>query len=400
MAKTKKEEVVEQPEVKKQEEVVKDKPLKVKKRPKKLVQDDDTPAKVDLRKVEKEVPEKPIEEETKKEDAVVEEVKEEEVKEKEVKEEETEEKPVLEEITDEEEKTEEQPIQEEVVETVKETDTTSRDIPENIQKVMNFMKETGGSLEDYVKLNQDYVSLDNNTLLREYYQQTKPHLNDDEISFLMEDNFSFDEDVDEPRDIKRKKLALKEQVAAAKNHLDGLKSRYYEEIKSGAKLAPEQQEAIEFFNKYKQESEANQTVEKEQRDHFMSKTDQLFGKEFKGFEYNVGDKKFRFNVNDANKIKDNQSDINNFTSKFLDKQRKLMDPKGYHKSLFTAMNPDTIAQHFYEQGKADAIKDSVAKSKNVSMDPRKTHPNAMSSGIKVRAIPGDTSSDFKIKIRK
>jgi hypothetical protein len=397
MAKTKKEEVVEQPEVK-QEEVVKDKPLKVKKRPKKLVTKDEEPTKVDLTKVKEEVkeetPEKPVEETKEK---VVEEIKEEVTPEEKT---EVEDTPVLEEITDEEEKVEEQPTKEEVVEAVKEAETTGRELPENIQKVMDFMNDTGGNLEDYVKLNQDYGSYDENRLLREYYKQTKPHLNDDEISFLMEDQFSVDEDVDEERDVRRKKLALKEQVAAAKNHLDGLKSRYYEEIKSGAKLAPEQQQAIEFFNRYKQESEVTEKQEKDQRDTFLSKTDNFFNKEFKGFEYEVGDKKFRFNVKDVDKTKTDQSDINNFTAKFLDKQSKLMDPKGYHKSLFTAMNPDVVAQHFYEQGKADAIKDSVAKSKNVSMEPRKTHPNAMASGLKVRAIPGDTSSDFKIKIRK
>ena len=242
------------------------------------------------------------------------------------------------------------------------------------------MEETGGDLEDYVKLNQDYSGLDNHSLLKEYYKATKPHLNFEEIDFLMEDSFAYDEDVDDERDIKRKKLALKEQVAGAKNHLDGLKSRYYEDIKSGSKLTGEQQKAIDFFNRYNTESKEQEKIAESQQSTFLNKTDNVFNDKFKGFEYNVGEKKFRFNVRDVNKTKENQSDITNFVGKFLDKKNELLDAKGYHKSLFSAMNADAIANHFYEQGKADALKDSIAKSKNIDMDPRQQHGNIVESG--------------------
>ena len=263
---------------------------------------------------------------------------------------------------------------------------------------MDFMEETGGDLNDYVKLNQDYSKLDDKNLLYEYYKQTKPHLNSEEINFLMEDSFSYDEEVDEERDIRRKKLALKEQVASARAHLDGQKSKYYEEIKAGSKLTEEQQKAIDFFNRYNKESEVTQKTVKKNSDIFTQKTNEVFNDKFKGFEYNVGDKKYRFNVNNAEEVKNTQSDISNFTKKFLDKNSALTDAKGYHKSLYTAMNADAVAKHFYEQGKADAMKDSVAKSKNVDMNPRQKHGVIEAGGVKVKVL-GEDSSDFKFKIK-
>ena len=231
---------------------------------------------------------------------------------------ETQETPVLEEVSEEDAKEEVEEIATEAEEAIKENLETGKPLPENIQKLMDFMEETGGDLNDYVRLNQDYSKLDDNALLKEYYSQTKPHLNTEEINFLMEDSFSYDEDIDDERDIRRKKLALKEQVANAKAHLDGQKSKYYEEIKAGSKLTNEQQKAIDFFNRYNKESETNQKIAKENSDIFTQKTNQVFNDKFKGFEYNVGDKKYRFNVNNVEEVKNTQSDINNFTKKFLD----------------------------------------------------------------------------------
>jgi len=307
---------------------------------------------------------------------------------------------VLEEITDEEPNEALKELVDEVEEAVEEAAVTGQPLPENIQKLVDFMNDTGGTLEDYVNLNRDYSGLDNLTLLREYYKQTKPHLDAEEIDFMMEDQFSFDEEMDEDIDIKRKKLALKEQVAQAKNHLESVKSNYYDEIKNGSKLTKEQQKAIDFFNRYNKESEESKKVAEKRLSTFKQKTDNLFNDKFKGFEYNVGDKKYRFNVKNKESVKETQSDINNFIKKFLNEDNTISDAKGYHKSLYTAMNPDAIAQHFYEQGKADALKDSVAKSKNVSMNPRQEHGREIEAGgVKVRVV-GENSSDFKFKINK
>jgi len=305
---------------------------------------------------------------------------------------------VLEEVTEDSTEEEVAEVEEKVEEAIAEAEATGKPIPENIQKLVDFMEETGGDINDYVKLNQDYSKLNDSDVVFEYYKQTKPHLTNDEINFLMEDTFKVDEEEDSDREIKRKKLAFKEQVASARSHLDGQKSRYYEEIKAGSKLTPEQQKAWDFFNRYNKESEENKKIAKTQSEVFKLKTNKVFNDKFKGFEYNVGDKKFRFNVNNAEEVKTAQSDISNFTKKFLDKNATLSDAKGYHKSLFTAMNADAIAKHFYEQGKADAMKASVAKAKNIDMNPRQAHGEINVGGMKVKVL-GNNSSDFKFKIK-
>ena len=373
---------------------------KVKKPRLKKYNQQEEPIKVNLAKeepaAEEQVEEQP-KEETQEEQPVVEEVVEETKEEEAVEESE---QPVVEEITDEEVEEKVEEVQEAVEEAIEEAKETGQELPENIQKLMQFMDETGGDLEDYVRLNQDYSKLDSKDLLREYYKQTKPHLDADEVEFLMEDSFTYDEDVDDPRDIKRKKLAFKEQVANARAQLDRQKSKYYEEIKSGVKLTPDQQKAVDFFNRYNKEQTETEKVAQQQREAFTSKTNQLFNDKFKGFEYNVGDKRFRFNVKDAAQVKESQSDINNFVSKFMDKKQQLTDPQGYHKSLFTAMNADAVANHFYQQGKADAIKDSIAKAKNITTEPRQGLGEVEAGGVKVRVLSGDDSNAFKFKLKK
>ena len=304
--------------------------------------------------------------------------------------------PVVEEVTSE----QAEELEQEAVEAIVEAEQTGTPLPENIQKLVDFMQETGGDINDYVKLNQDYTEMDNHTLLHEYYKQTKPHLSNEEIDFVMEDTFAYDEEEDSEKEIKRKKLAMKEQVAQAKQHLESVKSKYYEDIKAGSKLTEEQQKAINFFNRYNKESEQNRLKSEEQVQVFKNKTNQIFNKNFKGFEYNVGEKKFRFNVKDTEGVKESQADINNFIKKFLTEDNLIEDAKGYHKGLFTAMNPDQVATHFYEQGKADALKESIAKSKNVSMDPRQSHvENINTSGFKARVL-NDDGPDFKFKIKR
>lgn len=310
----------------------------------------------------------------------------------------------LEEVIDEETKEEpkEDPVQElkeEIEEAVQTSQDTAVELPENIQKVVDFMNDTGGTLEDYVKINQDYSNTDDSTLLYQYYNQTKSHLTKDEIDFLIEDNFSFDDEIDEPRDIKRKKLAYKEEIAKAKIHLEGLKSKYYEEVKLGSKLTSDQQKAIEFFNTYNTEQSTQQDLQEKQTAHFNNESKKVFTDEFKGFEFKVADKKYRFNVKDKQQVQDRQANILNVLDKFISEDNMLKDANGYHKALFAADNADTIANHFYEQGKTDAIKQLNAESKNINMDPR-TAGVVESDGLKVRAISGDDSSKLKIKLKK
>tara|TARA_B110000459_G_scaffold42004_1_gene45907 strand:+ start:972 stop:2192 length:1221 start_codon:yes stop_codon:yes gene_type:complete len=305
----------------------------------------------------------------------------------------------LEEITEEEVVVETAEKLEEQVEQAIVEQAAGVELPENIQKVVEFMNDTGGSLQDYVKLNTDYSQLNESQLLREYYENTRPHLDKEDVDFIMEDKFAFDEDIDEERDVRRKKLAKREELAKAKSHLDGLKSKYYEEIKGGSKLAPEQKKAVDFFNRYTKENEAATQLAEKQTKVFLNKTDTVFNDDFKGFDYQVGDKKYRFKVKDAPSIKESQSDINNFVKKFLDKDNQMSDAKGYHKGIFTAMNADSIANHFYEQGKSDAMKTSISKSKNIQMGARGTHQEVKSSnGWAVRSVDSG-GSDSKLKIK-
>ena len=279
--------------------------------------------------------------------------------------------------------------------------TPGMDLPENIQKVVDFMNETGGTLEDYVRLNADYDNVDNNTLLREYYKQNKPHLTNDEIDFLIEDKFSYDEDMDDERDIKRKKLAFKEEIAEAKSFLNSLKDKYYDEVKLNSRLNPEQQKAIDFFNRYNQEQSELAKKQEQASSRFKEETDRVFNENFKGFDFSVGDKKYRFNVKDVEGTKEAQSDLFKVFQNYVSEDNSIKDAQGYHKALFAARNADSIANHFYEQGKADAIRQINAESKNINMDPRKSASGVIETGgVKVRAVAGDDSSKLKIKLKQ
>ena len=338
------------------------------------------------------VEEKPVEE---KEVVVVNPEPEVEQEEEIVEKEQQEETPVIQEVTEEEVKK----VEEEIIEAAAEAEAAGKPLPEQVEKLINFMEETGGDLNDYVNLNRDTSKMDDSDVLDEYYRKTKSHLSPEERGFLLEDSFGYDEELDDAKEIRKKKIALKEQVAEAKAYLDGQKSKYYQEIKGGSKLTQEQQDAINFFNKYNKESKEQQELSKKVQEAFLKKTNNVFNKNFKGFDYEVGDKKFRFNVKDVDKVKTTQSDHNNFINKFVGEDATIEDAAGYHKSLFTAMNADAIAKHFYEQGKADAIKTQVAKDKNIDMSPRQSHGEVEAGGVKVRVL-GDSVDDFKFKIKK
>ena len=308
----------------------------------------------------------------------------------------------LQEITEEEVEVAADQLQDDVTDAIEKSIDKGIDLPENIQKVVDFMDETGGSLEDYVKLNTDYASLNEDQLLREYYETKYSAYDREDIDFLLSDKFSYDEDIDDEREIRLKKLERKQALSEAKNHLNGLKSQYYSEIKAGSRLTTDQNKAVEFFNRYTKESEEAAKVTERQTSRFKSASDKVFSDSFQGFDYNVGDKKYRYKVKNAGEIKETQGDINNFIKKFLNEKNEMSDAKGYHKSLFTAMNADSVAQHFYEQGKSDAMKDSMSKTKNVNMGARGVHEKVTSSnGMSVRSIDsGDSSSKLRIKSRR
>jgi len=290
--------------------------------------------------------------------------------------------------------TEEEVIAEEKPQTVVE-DPNTVILPESVQKLIDFMDDTGGTVEDYVRLNADYSTINNEALLKEYYKKTRPHLDDSEISFLMEDNFMYDEEVDEERHVRKQKLARKEEIAKAKNFLEGLKDKYYEDIKLRPSISNDQRKATDFFNRYNEREEVAQKQHKE----FVDTTNKLLNDEFKGFDFNVGEKKFRYGVKDPSKVAESQSDMNTFVRKFLNKKGEVADYKGYHKAMYAAENADTIAQHFYDQGKADATKNIMAESKNIDQKPRANAQDVYVGGLKVRAVTDGTNLT-KLRIKQ
>lgn len=304
----------------------------------------------------------------------------------------------IQEITEEEVEGKTTKLYEEAEQAVKDQVTQGKELPENIQSLVDFMSSTGGTMEDYVRLNHDYSNVNEKVLLNEYYKQTKPHLDKEEVDFLMEDNFSYDEDLDEPRDIRKKKLAFKEEVAKARIELDAMKDKYYQEIKLRPGITQDQQQATDFFNRYKQQEESAKTLQQD----FKAQTEQIFNDDFKGFDFNLGEKKFRYKLQNPSDVGKSQLNVNTFVQKFVDKKGAVTDPSGYHKAMYAAMNSDKIANHFYEQGKADGVKSIVDSSRNLSNDkPRQVADgNVFINGLKVKSISGLDSSKLKIKKRK
>jgi len=287
-----------------------------------------------------------------------------------------------------------QELVEEAQEAVNIAEATGKQLPENIEKLISFMEETGGTVEDYVRLNADYSNVNNELLLKEYYKKTRPHLNEDEIDFLMDDRFAYDEDEDDEREIRKKKLAFKEEVAKAKGFLEDLKTKYYEEVKLRPSVNKDQQKALDFFNRYQKEQEFVET----QHSRFKNDTKQFFTQDFKGFDFKVGEKNFRYGVQNPEVVADKQSNITNLVKKFLNDNGEVKDLKGYHKAMYAAENVDVLASHFYEQGKADAIKEITAKSNNISTTPRQSASGEIFvNGFKVKAINGVDSTKLKIK---
>jgi hypothetical protein len=302
---------------------------------------------------------------------------------------------VIQEITEEEVQEQVNTLQEEITEAVEYQKVTGAELPENIEKLVSFMKETGGTLEDYVRLNADYSNISEVALLKEYYKKTKPHLDEEDINIILED-FSYDEDLDDEKDIRKAKIALKEEVAKAKNFLEQIKSKYYDEIKLRPDVTQEQQKAVDFFNRYNQEQQRS----KQLSEGFQSRTKNYFTQEFKGFDFNLGEKKFRYGIKNNESVAETQSDLNNFIKKFLNKDGEVGDLQGYHKALYVANNPDRVINHFYEQGRTDALRELNAKSKNISNEPRQTQSGEIFvNGLKVRAITGADSTKLRIKTK-
>lgn len=288
-------------------------------------------------------------------------------------------------------------VDEETIEEALAVDENNIEVPEDIQKLVSFMEETGGSLEDYVSLNRDFSALEPTSLVYEYLKATKPHLDDADISFMMQNKFGYDEEVADESEAKAKQLAFKEDLYKAQKHFDNSKEKYYADLKlrKQSNIPEEYKEAFDFYKQAKE----SENINNQNSEYFQQVTNKVFNEEFKGFDFKVGDKKYRFKVDDSQKVKSKQSDLTNFVSKYLDPETgKMTKPLEYHRALFAAENVDKIANHFYEQGRADALKNSVKQSKNIDMSPRQdaaSQKNYSNSPVKV--VASNNSDKLRIK---
>lgn len=300
-----------------------------------------------------------------------------------------------------EEQPEKEVVQETVQETIQQKDQPEKEIeyPEDIQKLISFMEETNGTLEDYVNLNKDYSNSKPTDLVYEYYRKTKPHLDESDISFMVQNKFGYDEEVAEDQEIKAKQLAFKEEVYNAQKYFESSKKEYYADLKLRKQndIPEEYEKAFEYYKQ--QQSEKDDWAK--QQEVFLEKTEKVFNDDFKGFDFQVEDKKFRFKIDNKQKIKEYQSDLKNFINEFVNEDGTLGDASSYHKALFAGRNADKIASHFYEQGRADAIKSQVKESKNIDMSPRTDNSVITTdSGDKIRVVSGNSSDKLRIKWNK
>jgi len=276
---------------------------------------------------------------------------------------------------------------------------TQQEMPEDVSAYLKYKKETGRGIEDYVRLNRDFDSMNEDSLLKEYYKATEDGLDSDDINVLMEE-FLYDEDIDDDSDIRKKKLAKKKVLSKAKKHFETQKEYYKQPLESSGSLTQQQEEELSAYRQYidsattqKQENERRQTW-------FTEKTDELFNGEFKGFEFNLNNKNVTFKPGSSDELKKLHSNPMNFVMKYLDDTGLLKDSVGYHRALAVAMNPEKFAEFFYEQGKSEATQDVMRKTKNVNMSERRTPEVTSKGGMKIKSVSTPSSRGLKIKSKK
>lgn len=278
------------------------------------------------------------------------------------------------------------------------TETETKTLPEDVEKYLQYRKETGRSFGDFAELQRDWSAVSDEQVIRDYYKQTKPHLDGGDVEHILNEQFSYDSEIDDEKEVRGKKIAYKEALYQARQHFENLKEKYKAPLESNpADLPEDYKEAFSFYNEYKQNTDQETKLQQERAEVFTKKTDSFFNDEFKGFEFNVGEKKYVFKPGDVSETKKKQSDIGNYISKHLDENGMLKDAAAYHKSQFSALNPDAIAKYFYEQGKADATDGIVKETKNIDMTVRDNKVSE-AGGTKFRVV--ESGDEFSFKIRK
>ena len=272
-------------------------------------------------------------------------------------------------------------------------------LPEDVSAYLKYKKETGRGIEDFYRLQKDYTDMDENSVLANYYASTEEGLDEIDIQDIIEDKFDFDEEVDDPKDIKKIKLAKKRELAKAKKFLNEQKDKYKVPLESsGDGLSADQQENLNAYKSYIDESKSIKEQNEKKYNYFLNKTNEVFNNDFKGFDFKVGENNLTFKPGTADELKNVQKDISTFINKYTDDKGLITDVKGYHKALSAAMNPDKFAQFFYDQGVSNAVDNVSRKSKNINMDVRQAPQSVSKDGMKIRPV-GNTDSGRGLRIR-
>ncbi len=273
------------------------------------------------------------------------------------------------------------------------------ELPEDVSAYMEYKKETGRGIEDFYKLQKDFGTMDSDQLLAEYYNATEEGLDAVDIQDLIDDNFGYDEEIDEPKTIKKLNLAKKRELAKAKKYFNEQKDKYKIPLESsGSGLSDTDKESLNAYKSYIEESKTAKEANAKRYDYFLKKTDEVFSNEFKGFEFSVGEKSFTFKPGDSAELKNKQSDVNTFLNKFMDKDGLMKDAAGYHKAISMAMNPEKYAKFFYDQGVSDTVDNVSKKSKNINMDIRQAQQSVTKDGRTIRAVKSnDSGRGLKIR---
>jgi len=280
------------------------------------------------------------------------------------------------------------------------TEREQEDLPDDIANYMKYRQETGRSFDDYMKLNEDFDSMDQDSLLRQYFKQTQDGLDDEDIDVLMED-YSYDEDIDDDSTIKKAKVEKKKKIAEAKKYFNSQKEKYKVPLESStASIDPQEKEDLEAYKRYIAEAKTIEEESERKRNWFVDKTNEVFNDEFKGFEFKINDNVMQFKPAEASELKKSQLNPQNFIQKYLDENGMIKDAKGYHKSLAVAMNPERFAKFFYEQGVAAATEDVNKKIKNIDMSERKSPEIVSKNGVQVRSVNPDSGRGLKIRSKR
>tara|TARA_R100001443_G_scaffold495_2_gene2068 strand:+ start:223 stop:1329 length:1107 start_codon:yes stop_codon:yes gene_type:complete len=286
------------------------------------------------------------------------------------------------------------------VEQLFETKQENKELPQDVAAYLDYKEKTGRGINDYVKLNRDFNSMNEESLLKEYYLATEQALDEEDLDIFLSE-FDFDAEVDEEKEVKKIKLAKKKAIAKAKKFFNEQKEMYKQPLESRTVgVSKEDKEALEAYQQYVKKSKTYEEETNKKRDWFLTKTKEVFN-DFKGFDFKINeDKVVSYKPTNVEELKESNSDVNKFFTKFMNKEGLLEDAKGFHKALTIAQNPERFAKFFYEQGLSDATEDVTRKIKNVNMSDRKTPEIAKKDGVQIRALNQSSGRGLRIKSKK